>query len=196
MGNGAVVKLAQKLANRSMLWREQANSEKKLAEEEQELIKKEEQRVELQKRERISRFRKENKPFNADKNKHMGSLAVQLFITKVMEKGGSCSIPIGDEQAYDVIVDVGGSLLRVQVKSTWTCVYKTNGERCVNRCRVILAKGAGCKKPYHTDDADVLAIYAQPLNHWDIIWSDQIDGISHSFNSSQLKPTDWGLLGL
>lgn len=190
------MKLSEKINNRAKVWLDEARNKQKRAMAEQELFMAEEIKATEERALRVSKFRKENRPFNCTDNKHMGSLAVQLFITEVMQRGASCSVPIGDEQAYDVIVDPKNGLLRVQIKSTWTCVYKRDGERCINRCRVIIAKGAGCKTPYAVDDADVVAIYLQPFNHWEILHSDQISGVSCSFKSDQLNPTNWGVLGL
>ena len=190
------MKLSEKINNRAQVWLDEARDKQQKAMAEQELFMAEETKATQERTLRVSKFRKENKPFNCTDNKHMGSLAVQLFITEVMQRGASCSVPIGDEQAYDVIVDPKNGLLRVQIKSTWTCVYKRDGERCVNRCRVIIAKGAGCKTPYSIDDADVVAIYVQPFNHWEILYSDQISGVSCSFKSDELNPTNWGVLGL
>jgi hypothetical protein len=191
-----VVKLSDRINNRAQAWLDEARDKQELAMAEQELFVAEEKKAMEERKKRTSNFRKENKPFDCTHNKHMGSLAVQKFITEVMERGASCSVPIGDEQAYDVIVDPKNGLLRVQVKSTWSCVYKRNGDRCANRCRVIIAKGADCKTPYAIDDADVVAIYVHPFNHWEILHSDQITGVSFSFNSAELNPTNWGILGL
>ena len=196
MGNGAVVKLSEKIFNRSRAWAEEAKAQKELQIAEEHLLLFEKRKAEEFKKQRISNFRKENKPFETTENKHMGSLAVQLFITEIMTRGASCSVPIGDEQTYDLIVDAESGLLKVQIKSTWTCVYKKNGERCEKRCRVIIAKGAGCKTPYHVDDADIIAIYVHPFKHWEILNNDQTDGISYSFHSDKLNTTNWGLLGL
>jgi hypothetical protein len=137
-----------------------------------------------------------SKPFESNKNKHFGNLAVQLFSCEVLKRGGRYSKPEGDDSPYDIIIDVAGNLWRVQVKSTWTCVNNRIGERVSNRCRIIIAKGCNKKTPYHTDDADAVALYAAPFNHWEIKHSDQITGISYSFNSTNLKPTNWGMLGL
>lgn len=191
-----MVKLSDRINNRSQAWLDEARDKKEKNIAEQELFMAEETKAIEQRKKRTSKFRKENKPFDCIHNKHMGSLAVQKLITEVMQRGASCSVPIGDEQAYDVIVDPKNGLLRVQVKSTWSCVYKKNGDRCANRCRVIIAKGAGCKTPYGTDDVDVVAIYVQPFDHWELLYSDQVTGVSFSFNSNQLNPTNWGILGL
>jgi hypothetical protein len=190
------VKLSERIANRSRAWAEEAKAQKEVQMEEERLLFVEKKQAEKLKKQRISKFRKENKPFEAKENKHMGSLAVQLLITEIMTRGGTCAIPIGDEQTYDLIVDSDSGLLRVQVKSTWTCVYKKDGERCHKRCRVIIGKGVSSKTPYHINDADVIAIYVHPFKHWEILNNDQTDGISHSFHSDKLKSTEWGVLGL
>ena len=48
-----------------------------------------------------------------------GDISEVMFIAWCMEKGLSVSIPFGDRLPYDVIVDINGRLVKVQVKTAW-----------------------------------------------------------------------------
>jgi hypothetical protein len=51
-------------------------------------------------------------------NKKAGTYYEQLFICECLSKGIDVSVPIGDYNQYDAILDTGEELLRVQVKGT------------------------------------------------------------------------------
>ncbi len=52
--------------------------------------------------------------------KIIGVAGEQFFIARALEEGLSLSLPIGDNLPYDVLVDSGQYIHRVQVK---TCAY-------------------------------------------------------------------------
>ena len=51
--------------------------------------------------------------------KTKGSIAEHKVILACIERNATVSIPIGDNDAYDLIVDVNEILYRVQVKSAY-----------------------------------------------------------------------------
>lgn len=51
-----------------------------------------------------------------DSNKHIGNLTELQCITRFYELGYSVSIPYGDSEKYDMILDYHGKLLRLQCK--------------------------------------------------------------------------------
>lgn len=51
--------------------------------------------------------------------KTKGDLAEQIVILEALKREIDVSIPIGDRLPYDLIFDVKGKLLRIQVKSAW-----------------------------------------------------------------------------
>jgi hypothetical protein len=48
---------------------------------------------------------------------HVGDIAEQAVILRSLELGWGGCRPIGNRLAYDLILDVAGTLVRVQVKS-------------------------------------------------------------------------------
>lgn len=74
-------------------------------------------------------------------SKSKGELTEGLIIAKLLSLGYSVSIPFGNNQRYDIIVDIDGDLKKVQCKtgkkkngcvSFWTCssngfTYKKTG---------------------------------------------------------------------
>jgi hypothetical protein len=72
--------------------------------------------------------------------------------------GLSVAKPWGDSDRYDLIVDSGRRLWRVQVKST-----RYMGERRFS----ITARG--CTAAYTEDEIDFLAVYIVPLDIWYVI---------------------------
>ena len=55
-----------------------------------------------------------------DNSKSIGDLAELKVITDLTERGFDVSIPFGDNCKYDLIVDINGSLKKVQVKARST----------------------------------------------------------------------------
>jgi PD-(D/E)XK nuclease superfamily protein len=81
-------------------------------------------------------------------------------MAKAAGLGMSVSKPLGDSRRYDVLVEAGGRIARVQVKST---IYRRRGnEYCLN------VMGPG-RKRYQEGTVDFFAVYLIPLDEWYII---------------------------
>ena len=94
-----------------------------------------------------------------------GEKSEQIFATKCfVEYGYMVSNPIGTAD-YDLVVDVNGSLKKVQVKSS----IKWNGN--VNICKGTNAVKSGKqgKYPYPEESVDFFAIHNIPQDDWYII---------------------------
>ena len=94
-----------------------------------------------------------------------GEISEQIFAVKCFaEYGYMVSQPNGTAD-YDLIVDVNGSLKKVQVKSS----IKGNGN--VNICKGTNAVKSGKqgKYPYPRDSVDFFAIHDIPNDNWFII---------------------------
>ena len=94
-----------------------------------------------------------------------GEKSEQIFATKCfVEYGYMVSQPNGTTD-YDLIVDVNGSLKKVQVKSS------TKGDGNVNICKGTNAVKSGKqgKYPYSEESIDFFAIHNIPQNDWYII---------------------------
>ena len=62
--------------------------------------------------------------YKAKNSKQQGDIGVAFAIACMTAKGWAVSVPLGDNQKYDLIVDTGCNLKRVQVK---TSSYARNG---------------------------------------------------------------------
>ena len=94
-----------------------------------------------------------------------GEISEQIFATKCfVEYGYMVSQPNGTTD-YDLVVDVNGSLKKVQVKSS----KKGNGN--INICKGTNAVKSGKqgKYPYPEESIDFFAIHNIPKNDWYII---------------------------
>ena len=82
------------------------------------------------------------------------------FMAKAAGMGMLVSRPLGDSCRYDVLVEAGGRILRVQVKST---MYRRRGnEYSLN------VMGPG-RKRYKAGTVDFFAVYLIPEDTWYII---------------------------
>jgi hypothetical protein len=90
--------------------------------------------------------------------KRDGEQAEAAFLNKATGLGLSVAKPWGDSERYDLIVDSGRRLWRVQVKST-----RYIGERRFS----ITARG--CTAAYTEDEIDFLAAYIVPLDLWYVV---------------------------
>ncbi len=92
-------------------------------------------------------------------------IAESAVVTELLKKGFKVLKPVGDRLPYDVAVDVGGRLIRIQVKHAWYC----QGSEChifdvrrtkTNRRQMI-------RDLYSPDDFDFAVLYIEsPLNFY------------------------------
>jgi hypothetical protein len=94
--------------------------------------------------------------------KRRGELAEMAFMLKARTLGFRLAKPFGDSERYDVIVDSGKSLWRVQVKSTTTIL---NGRYHVNSHR----RTNGNVVAYDPSEIDFLVAYIIPEDAWFIL---------------------------
>lgn len=92
--------------------------------------------------------------------KERGEWAELCFMAKAAGMGMSVSKPLGDSRRYDVLVEAGGRIVRVQVKST---IYRRRkDEYSLN------VMGPG-RKRYKEGTVDYFAVYLIPVDEWYII---------------------------
>jgi len=92
--------------------------------------------------------------------KERGEWAELCFMARATGEGLRVLKPHGDSRAYDVAVECGGPIWRVQVKST---IYRRrNEEYSLN------VMGPG-RKAYPKGAVDYFAIYLIPVNAWYIV---------------------------
>jgi hypothetical protein len=92
--------------------------------------------------------------------KERGEWAELCFMAKAKGMGMTVLMPYGDSRPYDVAVEDGRKILRVQVKSTIYC--RRGREYSLN---VMGAK----RKRYPRGTVDFFAIFVIPINEWYII---------------------------
>lgn len=105
-------------------------------------------------------------------SKKQGNISEIQFISAVISRGGSVSIPFGDNEKYDAIVDWKG-LSRVQIKST----SRRDTENRSDKYSLLCASGLKQKVAYTKNDVDFIAAHVIPENAWYIIPIEKINGI-------------------
>ncbi|MCB0559991.1 MAG: hypothetical protein KDD09_13655 [Phaeodactylibacter sp.] len=55
-----------------------------------------------------------------------GDIAEQALVLKALKREWGVLAPVGDRLPYDLVLDVDGALIKVQVKSAWWDVKKGN----------------------------------------------------------------------
>jgi hypothetical protein len=101
-------------------------------------------------------------------SKHKGDLAVALAIANFAKLGYEILLPIGDKQPYDLVVDTGISLQKVQVK--YAGKYEDGTNRAELRTHGGNRSGTTVKK-YAEDSFDLLFIYAVDKGCYIIPWN-------------------------
>lgn len=97
-------------------------------------------------------------------NKLNGEITEVSFCLKVLSLGHKIALPYGDSSKYDVIVDTGRNLYRVQIKST-RILEKSY---CHSRYRITVGHGRTNKK-YSDKECDLVAMHVYPLDIWYIM---------------------------
>lgn len=91
--------------------------------------------------------------------KRRGEIGEAAFLSKAASMGFGVAKPWGDSDRYDLIVDVGGRLLRVQVKSAHRVCAQAGGGYHIR------AHGHQ-RQAYRTDEIDLLVAYIVPEDTW------------------------------
>jgi hypothetical protein len=97
--------------------------------------------------------------------KARGELAEARFIAKALSLGLFVSKPFGDSLPYDFIVEAGGKLSRVQVKSAW-CATPRGAFQFV--ASPIQNRGQHAH-PYRGHEIDFFVAYINPADTWFVI---------------------------
>ena len=99
---------------------------------------------------------------NGFTTKQKGDVAEYRVITELLQRGFDVLTPCGDRLPYDLAIDLGEKIIRVQVKLAWFYVredaYKIDVRRSQTNRRV-------CKKSkYSPDDFDFLIAWIADLD--------------------------------
>jgi PD-(D/E)XK endonuclease len=98
-------------------------------------------------------------------HKKRGQWAELRFMTKAIELGFQVAKPLGDSAQYDVILDMGGRFVSVQIKST----YHGDSNATPGTYEASLLHACGPSGLYRASDFDYLAIYCIPKDVWYVI---------------------------
>jgi len=93
---------------------------------------------------------------------HVGEISRTQIIAALTLQGKSLLLPLGDHQRYDLAIDEGGRLLRVQCKTG----HLIRGAIVFNPCTInSRGKEGGCiRKAYSEEEIDLFGVYC-PDNH-------------------------------
>jgi hypothetical protein len=98
-------------------------------------------------------------------HKKRGQWAELRFMAKATELGFQLAKPVGDSTQYDVVIDLGGRFISVQVKST---MFQASNLKPGNFV-ASLVHASGPNHRYQPSDFDYLAVYCIPRDVWYII---------------------------
>ena len=91
-----------------------------------------------------------------------GDIAEQATILQALKHGWGVLRPIGDRLSYDIVFDVDGLLLKIQVKSAW--FSEKNGNYVVDNRRTKTNRRNMIRKPYGETDFDFALAYIEELD--------------------------------
>lgn len=94
---------------------------------------------------------------NDDMNKQIGNYTELLCITRFYELGYSVSIPYGDSEKYDMILDCRGKLFRLQCKHAKE-VFDENGNISFLKIKTSWQSGYTKNSQYHSNKYSKLDI--------------------------------------
>lgn len=107
---------------------------------------------------------------NAITTNQQGNIGLSYAIAYYSKLGYFVSVPLTDSQDYDIIIDTGSSLLKVQVKTT---KFKAdNGNYVVN----LTTKGRSETKTFESNSSDLLFALTD-------------SGVCYSIPTSEIKAT-------
>lgn len=104
------------------------------------------------------------------KPKERGEWAELRFMAKAAELGFKLSRPWGDSATYDVVIELKGRFVRIQIKSTM-CKARGRKPHYFQGTFVANMRHISVRR-YQESDFDYLAVYVIPKDTWYIIPSD------------------------
>ena len=91
-----------------------------------------------------------------------GDIAEQAAILSALKRGWEVLQPTGDRMPYDIVFDVNGSLVRIQVKSAWR--ERASGNYVVDNRRTKTNRRIMKRDNYSLSDFDFALVYLEDLN--------------------------------
>ncbi len=91
-----------------------------------------------------------------------GDIAEQAAILEALKRGWGVLRPVGDRLPYDLVFDVDGCLVKVQVKAAWLDVTSTNYMMDTRRTKT--NRRVMVRESYRERDFDFALVYVADLN--------------------------------
>ena len=96
-----------------------------------------------------------------------GDIAEQAVILYALKQGWGVLRPIGDRLPYDLVLDIDGKFIRIQVKSAWFDTarqnYVVDNRRTKTNRRIML------REKYQESDFDFAVVYIEEINVFYVI---------------------------
>lgn len=107
-------------------------------------------------------------------------IAESAVITELLKRGFRVLNPVGDRLPYDLAVDLGGKLIRIQVKSAWfdkpSNAYLVDSRRTKTNRREML------RQRYDSNDFDFAVIYIEELETFYVMPVDVFTGFKSTIS--------------
>jgi PD-(D/E)XK endonuclease len=94
--------------------------------------------------------------------KLIGDIAEQAAVLYALKQGWGVLKPVGDRLPYDLVFDVSGSLLKIQVKSAW--FDEPSGNYVIDNRRTKTNRRIMLRDPYQLTDFDFALAYVENLD--------------------------------
>lgn len=88
-------------------------------------------------------------------------IAESAVVMELLKRGFKVLKPVGDRLPYDLALDLGSKLLRIQVKSAW--FNRTSGAYCVDVRRTKTNRRYMLRDRYKKNDFDFAILYIDSL---------------------------------
>ncbi len=93
--------------------------------------------------------------------KQKGDIAEQAVVLFALKQGWGVLKPVGDRLPYDLVFDIGGSLIKIQVKNAWFDIRRNNF--VVDTRRTKTNRRQMLRENYKPDDFDFAVILIEDL---------------------------------
>lgn len=91
-----------------------------------------------------------------------GDIGEQAAILQALRNGWGVLKPVGDRLPYDLVFDIEGTLVKVQVKTAW--FDEPSGNYVVDNRRTKTNRRRMVREPYDPGDFDFALVYVESLD--------------------------------
>ncbi len=114
--------------------------------------------------------------------KDIGDRTEAIILAELLKAGYNALLPFGDNNRYDMVVDINGKFIRIQCKTG----YLKNG--CVKFSTVSIYKGKNgtVKRPYTKDEIDIIMVYSR---EYDKIYAISVNELAKGIMTLRVEKT-------